>query len=83
MQIPINVNTPGFQNPNYNQNVNYNFEHPVVEEVEETLSLEDKEIDYIRKALKKHKGKRKHAAQELGISERTLYRKIKEYDLNL
>lgn len=56
---------------------------PQVEEVEETLSLEEKEIDFIRKALKKHKGKRKYAAQELGISERTLYRKIKEYDLNL
>ena len=40
-------------------------------------------IDYIKKALKKHKGKRKLAAQELGISERTLYRKIKEYDINL
>lgn len=52
-----------------------------VEEVEESLSLVDKESDLIKKALKKHKGKRKAAAQELGISERTLYRKIK--DLNL
>lgn len=51
------------------------------EEVEESLSLIDKESDLIKKALKKHKGKRKSAAQELGISERTLYRKIK--DLNL
>lgn len=51
------------------------------EEVEESLSLVDKESDMIKKALKKHKGKRKSAAQELGISERTLYRKIK--DLNL
>jgi len=50
--------------------------------VEESLSLEDKEIELIRKALEKHKGKRKYAAQELGISERTLYRKIKEYDIN-
>jgi len=49
--------------------------------VEESLSLEDKEIELIRKALEKHKGKRKYAAQELGISERTLYRKIKEYDI--
>jgi transcriptional regulator with PAS, ATPase and Fis domain len=48
-------------------------------EVEETLSLQDKEIDMIKKALKKHKGKRKVAAKELGISERTLYRKINEY----
>ncbi|MCW8310364.1 sigma-54 interaction domain-containing protein [Sphingobacterium thalpophilum] len=51
------------------------------QEVEESLSLIDKESDLIKKALKKHRGKRKAAAQELGISERTLYRKIK--DLNL
>jgi transcriptional regulator with PAS, ATPase and Fis domain len=50
-------------------------------EVEETLSLQDKEIDMIRKALRKHKGKRKYAARELGISERTLYRKINEYHI--
>jgi transcriptional regulator with PAS, ATPase and Fis domain len=49
--------------------------------VEESLSLEDKEIELINKALEKHNGKRKYAAQELGISERTLYRKIKEYDV--
>jgi transcriptional regulator with PAS, ATPase and Fis domain len=49
--------------------------------VEESLSLENKEIELIKKALEKHKGKRKYAARELGISERTLYRKIKEYDL--
>lgn len=49
--------------------------------VEESLSLEDKEIELIIKALEKNKGKRKYAAQELGISERTLYRKIKEYDI--
>lgn len=48
-------------------------------EVEETLSLQDKEIDMIKKALRKYKGKRKNAAKELGISERTLYRKINEY----
>ena len=51
------------------------------EEVEESLSLEDTEKELIKKALQKHKGKRKHAASELGISERTLYRKIKEYNL--
>jgi len=51
------------------------------EEVEESLSLIDKESDLIRKALRKHKGKRKLAASELGISERTLYRKIKELEL--
>ncbi|MEZ4806727.1 MAG: sigma 54-interacting transcriptional regulator [Flavobacteriales bacterium] len=50
-------------------------------EVEETLSLEEKEKELIKKALVKHRNKRKSAAQELGISERTLYRKIKEYDI--
>jgi len=59
-------------------------DHPIQdteEFVEESLSLSDKEIELIRKALERHGGKRKYAAQELGISERTLYRKIKEYDL--
>ncbi len=50
-------------------------------EVEESLSLEDREKELISKALEKHRGKRKHASSELGISERTLYRKIKEYKL--
>lgn len=50
--------------------------------VEESLSLEDKEIELIKKALEKHNGKRKYAARDLGISERTLYRKIKEYDIS-
>ncbi len=49
--------------------------------IEESLSLADKEVELIRKALEKHGGKRKHAAGELGISERTLYRKIKEYNI--
>jgi transcriptional regulator with PAS, ATPase and Fis domain len=49
--------------------------------VEESLSLADKEIELIKKALEKHNGKRKYAAAELGISERTLYRKIKEYHI--
>lgn len=51
------------------------------EEVEESLSLEEREIELIKKALERHRGKRKAAAQELGISERTLYRKIKEHNL--
>jgi transcriptional regulator with PAS, ATPase and Fis domain len=51
------------------------------EEVEESLSLEDREKDLIKKALDKHRGKRRNAAEELGISERTLYRKIKEYNI--
>ena len=51
------------------------------EEVEESLSLADREIELIKKALEKNRGKRKAASKELGISERTLYRKIKEYNL--
>jgi transcriptional regulator with PAS, ATPase and Fis domain len=52
------------------------------EYIEESLSLEEKEKEMIQKALEKYNGKRKDAAKELGISERTLYRKIKEFDLN-
>ncbi|WP_299153364.1 sigma 54-interacting transcriptional regulator [uncultured Christiangramia sp.] len=50
-------------------------------EEEETLSLQDKELELIKKSLERHSGKRKAAAEELGISERTLYRKIKQYNL--
>jgi transcriptional regulator of acetoin/glycerol metabolism len=57
----------------------HNIDHH--EEVEETLSIADKEKELIVKALKKHKGKRKDAALDLGISERTLYRKLKEYNI--
>lgn len=60
-------------------NQNYLFAETVEEE--EMLSLEAKEIELIKKSLEKNKGKRKAAADELGISERTLYRKIKQYDL--
>jgi len=49
--------------------------------IEESLSLSDKEVEMIKKALEKYNGKRKMAANELGISERTLYRKIKEYGI--
>lgn len=58
---------------------NYLFAEAIDEE--ETLSLEAKEIELIKKSLERNKGKRKAAADELGISERTLYRKIKQYDL--
>lgn len=51
------------------------------EDVEESLLLADREKEFIIKALQKHKGRRRDAASELGISERTLYRKIKEYDI--
>ncbi|SDR97001.1 regulatory protein, Fis family [Formosa sp. Hel1_31_208] len=57
----------------------YHFAEEIEEE--ETLSLHDKELELIKKSLERHQGKRKLAAAELGISERTLYRKIKQYDL--
>tara|TARA_B100001287_G_C22403450_1_gene398980 strand:- start:92 stop:628 length:537 start_codon:yes stop_codon:yes gene_type:complete len=64
-----------------NKNESNNFEYAETIEEVETLSLLDKEIELIKKALERSKGKRKLAADELGISERTLYRKIKQYDL--
>ncbi|HXS37578.1 MAG TPA: sigma-54 dependent transcriptional regulator [Flavipsychrobacter sp.] len=79
--------------PVYNGNsengvsASYNASTPILiqpndhEEIEETLLLADREKEFITKALKKHKGRRRDAANELGISERTLYRKIKEYDI--
>jgi len=57
----------------------YHFAEEIEEE--ETLSLHDKELELIKKSLERHQGKRKLAAAELGISERTLYRKIKQFDL--
>ena len=57
-------------------------EDPDEKVIEEKLSLADQEKEMIKKALQKYNGKRKNAAEELGISERTLYRKIKEYDIN-
>lgn len=59
--------------------VEYLQEKPAID----NLSLQDKENEVIIKALQKHNGKRKDAAKELGISERTLYRKIKEYNINM
>jgi transcriptional regulator with PAS, ATPase and Fis domain len=61
------------------QDDNYQFAESVEEE--EVLKLEQKEVEMIKKSLEKNKGKRKIAADELGISERTLYRKIKQFDL--
>lgn len=71
--IPTNIYTPAYT-PSNNEDV-----HQIIEE---SLSLEDQEVELITKALEKHHGKRKSAAKELGISERTLYRKIKEYGIN-
>ncbi len=72
----INVTTPSVQPRPVAEDI-----HDTAEYVEESLSLDDLEKDMIRKALDKHHGKRKDAAKDLNISERTLYRKIKEYGL--
>jgi transcriptional regulator with PAS, ATPase and Fis domain len=58
------------------------YEEDTTDYIEESLSIQKKEKDLIIRALQKHNGRRKKAAEELGISERTLYRKIKEYDIN-
>lgn len=64
-----------------NNNSNSNGKYSDVEEIEESLSIEDMEQELIKKALTKHRGRRKEAAKELGISERTLYRKIRQYEI--
>ena len=70
----IDLDDPVEQTPD-----KYHFAEDIEEE--ESLSLHDKELELIRKSLEKYDGKRKEAAQELGISERTLYRKIKQFNL--
>ena len=70
----IDLDVPVEQTPD-----KYHFAEDIEEE--ESLSLHDKELELIRKSLEKYDGKRKEAAQELGISERTLYRKIKQFNL--
>lgn len=79
MQMPVAEETT-FAHPIHPVHASSIQEAEAVEE-EETLSLEDVEKEMIRKALDKHNGRRKNAAADLKISERTLYRKIKEYDL--
>ncbi|MDP3947044.1 MAG: sigma 54-interacting transcriptional regulator [Lutibacter sp.] len=66
-------------NEKYKESDDYDFEETI--DADESLSIQDKEIELIKKSLDRNKGKRKLAAKELGISERTLYRKIKHYDL--
>ena len=74
------VVTPAFVEPNYDDEDD--FEDIEAEETKpESLSLQNNEKDLIVKALEKHKGRRNKAADELGISQRTLYRKIKQYNL--
>jgi len=80
--LPVSNPTLTIHQPQIGRGEDYHLAAQEAEEVEESLSLVEKESDLIKKALKKHKGKRKSAAQELGISERTLYRKIKDLNLN-
>ncbi len=77
--IPMAKTTQTASNDYEDSEDNYLFAETVEEE--EVLKLEQKEIEMIKKSLEKNKGKRKAAADELGISERTLYRKIKQFDL--
>lgn len=79
----LTIHQPNVLKSNPGQDGYLNYDTQDAEEVEESLSLTEKESDLIKKALKKHRGKRKAAAQELGISERTLYRKIKDLNLDL
>ena len=88
--LPRKFNEMDNSNDKNNSLLDDNFEHKndkysFAEEIteEETLSLQDKELELIIKALERNNGRRKAAAKELGISERTLYRKIKQYDLEL
>jgi transcriptional regulator with PAS, ATPase and Fis domain len=74
---------PRNETDTFQKKVDNNFDYAEEIEEEETLSLIDKELELIKKALERNNGKRKAAADELGISERTLYRKIKQFDIDL
>ncbi|MCP4438181.1 MAG: sigma-54-dependent Fis family transcriptional regulator [Aureispira sp.] len=77
------TSSPIIINSNSSTDSNDGDKYSDVEEIEESLSIEDMEQQLIRKALDKHRGRRKEAAKELGISERTLYRKIKQYKIGI
>ncbi|WP_420551498.1 sigma 54-interacting transcriptional regulator [Tenacibaculum aiptasiae] len=79
-ELPETQNVEVVQIPQ-SSTVPSNYEYAETIEEDENLSLQEKEIEMIKKSLEKNSGKRKLAAKELGISERTLYRKIKQYDL--
>jgi len=76
-----NIDFKSDLNINPSTDVDNSFEYAETIEEEETLSLHDKEVEMIKQALIRTNGRRKNAAKELGISERTLYRKIKQHDL--
>ena len=75
--VDVENNRPDRKNEKIEDDFDY------IQEVKaiESLSIQEKELELIKKSLEKHAGKRKLAAKELGISERTLYRKIKQFDL--
>ena len=75
--VDVENNRPDRKNEKIEDDFDY------IQEVKaiESLSIHEKELELIKKSLEKHAGKRKLAAKELGISERTLYRKIKQFDL--
>ena len=79
--LPVAPNTSTDQ-PAPQQHIEDKYQYVETIEEEEPLSLQEKEVEMIRRALERSHGRRKRAAQELGISERTLYRKIKQFDLN-
>ncbi|MBG7629428.1 MAG: sigma-54-dependent Fis family transcriptional regulator, partial [Bacteroidetes bacterium] len=80
-EIPVENNIEVVRiNDSYSNNSDdYEFAETI--DADESLSIQEKEIELIKKSLERNSGKRKLAAKELGISERTLYRKIKQYDL--
>ena len=75
--VDIENNSPDRKNEKIEDDFDYIHEVKAIE----SLSIQEKELELIKKSLEKHAGKRKLAAKELGISERTLYRKIKQFDL--
>jgi transcriptional regulator with PAS, ATPase and Fis domain len=79
----VNTQQSFIINQSVDSNVNSNGDYGDVEEIEESLSMDQMEKELIERALKKHRGRRKEAAKELRISERTLYRKIKLYDIEM
>ena len=81
---PKEYSEPIYINSGADDNDEYDYEniHDITHEEDESLSIEEKEKELIIKALRKNNNKRKYAAQDLGISERTLYRKIKQYEID-
>ena len=77
---PVSIKSKTTSISNLESSDKYSYAETIEEE--EPLSLHEKELEMIKQALLRSKGKRKLAAEELGISERTLYRKIKQFDLN-